>query len=61
MLDNLIGTLPARRHAALDGERRRLDLAIASLYALPEDRELAMVPDTQGLGGSSASRVPGRP
>ena len=61
MLDNLIGTLPARRHAALDGERRRLDLAIASLYTLPEDRELAMVPDTQGLGGSSASRVPGRP
>ena len=61
MLDNLISTLPAHRHAALDGERRRLDLAIASLYALPEDRELAAVPDTQGLGGSSASRVPGRP
>ena len=61
MLDNLIATLPARRHAALEAERRRLDLAIASLYALPEDRELAAVPDTQGLGGSSASRVPGRP
>ena len=59
MLDNLIGTLPAGRQAALDGERRRLDLAIASLYALPEDRDLAAVPDTQGLGGSSASRLPG--
>jgi len=61
MLDNLIYALPARRHAALEAERRRLDLAIASLYALPEDRELAAVPDTQGLGGSSASRVPSRP
>ncbi len=61
MLDNLIHVLPAHRHAPLEAERRRLDLAIASLYALPEDRELAAVPDIQGLGGSSASRVPGRP
>ena len=61
MLDNLVSTLPARRHAALDAERRRLDVAIASLYPIPEDRELAAVPDAQGLGGSSALRVPGRP
>jgi uncharacterized membrane protein len=39
MLDNLIATLPARRHAALDAERRRLDLAIESLYSIREDRE----------------------
>ena len=57
MLDNLVSTLPARRHAALDAERRRLDVAIASLYPIPEDRELAAVPDAQGLGGSSALRV----
>ena len=57
MLDNLIATLPARRHAAVEAERRRLDLAIESLYSLPEDRELASIPDAQGLGGSSASRV----
>jgi uncharacterized membrane protein len=56
MLDNLIATLPARRHAALDAERRRLDLAIASLYSIMEDRELASVADAQGLGGSSGSR-----
>ena len=52
MLENLMATLPARRHAALDAERRRLDLAIASLYSIPEDRELAGIPDAQGLGGS---------
>jgi uncharacterized membrane protein len=60
MIESLIATLPARRHAALDAERRRLDLAIASLYSIPEDRELAGVPDFQGLGGSSASRVTAR-
>ena len=57
MLDNLASTLPARRCAALEAERRRLDLAIASLYGVAEDRELAAVPDRQGLGGSSALRV----
>ena len=62
MLENLIATLPARRHAALEAERRRLDLAVESLYSIPEDRELAGVPDAQGLGGSSAaSRVSARP
>ena len=60
MLDNLIATLPARRHAALDAERRRLNLAIASLYPIDEDRALASIPDSQGLGGSSALRTPGR-
>lgn len=60
MLDNLIATLPARRHAALDAERRRLNVAIASLYPIDEDRELASIPDRQGLGGSSALRPPGR-
>jgi uncharacterized membrane protein len=57
MLDNLVATLPAHRHAALDAERRRLDLAIASCYRITEDRELAAVPDAQGLGGSFASRL----
>jgi uncharacterized membrane protein len=55
MLDNLTATLPARRHAALEAERRRLDLAIGSLYSVQEDRELAAIPDSQGLGGTSAS------
>ncbi len=56
MLENLIATLPARRHAALDAERRRLDLVVESAYSIPADRELARVADVQGLGGSSASR-----
>ena len=55
MPDNLTTTLPARRHAALETERRCLDLAIEPLYSIPEDRELARIPDTQGLGGSSVS------
>jgi hypothetical protein len=44
-----------------EAERRRLDLAIASLSALAEDWELAGVPDRQGLAGSSALRVAKRP
>ena len=60
MLENLMATLPARRHAVLDAERRRLNLAIASLYAIPEDRELAGIADSQGLGGSRAPRASGR-
>lgn len=60
LLDNLLATLPARRHAALEAERRRLDLVVESLYTIPEDRELASVPDVQGLGGSSASRLSDR-
>jgi uncharacterized membrane protein len=52
MLDNLLATLPARRHPALKEERRRLDLAIEPLYSIPGDLDLARVPDSQGLGGS---------
>jgi len=52
MLDNLTASLPPKRHAALESERRRLDQAIASLYPLPEDRALASLADSQGLGGS---------
>jgi uncharacterized membrane protein len=57
MLDNLIASLPAHRHAALLDERRRLDLTLEPLYRLPEDLALARIPDTQGIGGSSASRA----
>jgi uncharacterized membrane protein len=60
MLDSLMATLPARRHAALEAERRRLDLAIEALYSIPEDRELAAIPDFQGLGGSSTPRATAR-
>jgi uncharacterized membrane protein len=53
MLDNLIASLPAKRHPALESERLRLEYAVAQLYVIPEDRELASIADLQGLGGSS--------
>jgi uncharacterized membrane protein len=56
MLDNLVASLPAHRHLALDQERQRLERMIDPLYAIPEDLALARVPDAQGLGGSSGAR-----
>lgn len=58
MLDNLLLTLPAHRHAALEQEARLLTLAIESLYRFPEDLALARLPDSQGIGGSSGHTVP---
>jgi uncharacterized membrane protein len=57
MLENLVASLPAHRHAELNEERRRLDLTIEPLYRLPEDLALARIPDVQGMGGSSAARA----
>jgi uncharacterized membrane protein len=56
MLDNLAASLPRHRHACLDQERERLDQVIETLYSLPEDRALARIPDSQGLGGSVPAR-----
>jgi uncharacterized membrane protein len=56
MLDNLIDTLPAHRHQALDQERQRLDRMVESLYGLPDDCALALTADLQGLGGSLGTR-----
>lgn len=53
MADNLIETLPQSRRPALCAELALLDRAIETLYTFPEDRAVARVPDTQGLGGSS--------
>ena len=58
MLDNLIATLPAHRHVALEQQRRRLDRMLEGLYSLPEDLALARIPDSQGLGGSPGPRGP---
>jgi uncharacterized membrane protein len=52
MLDNLVASLPAHRHPALDQERRRLEQMVETFYTIPEDRALASIPDSQGLGGS---------
>ena len=60
MLDNVSASLPMHRRAALDRERELLDRSIDAHYVFPEDLALARVPDTQGLGGSSATRTAGR-
>jgi uncharacterized membrane protein len=56
MTENLIHTLPERRHAALRRELDLLDRAVATLYPFPEDLALARIPDTQGLGGASGAK-----
>jgi uncharacterized membrane protein len=52
MLENLMRTLPAHRHAELRKQLELLDRAIEGHYAFAEDRALARIPDPQGLGGS---------
>jgi uncharacterized membrane protein len=52
MLENLVQTLPPHRHAELRLQLDLLDRAVDANYALPEDRAMARLPDTQGLGGS---------
>ena len=51
MLENLMQTLPERRHPALRQELELLDRAIQKIYVFPEDLALARVPDAQGMGG----------
>jgi len=53
MILNLMKTLPADRHPALQQELARLDRMLQNLYTLPEDLALARIPDPQGLGGST--------
>ncbi len=53
MIENLIQTLPAHRHAALLGELDLLNREIARAFIYPEDLALARVADAQGLGGHS--------
>jgi len=57
MIENVATSLPAHRRTALHEERDRLDRAIEPLYAQVFDLELARIPDSQGLGGSSTSRT----
>ena len=59
MLENLRRTLPERRRAVLQGELDLLNRAIDGNFPFPEDRVLARIPDSQGLGGSSSKRSAG--
>jgi len=52
MLENLINTLPPHRHAELRQQLDLLDRTIENQYPFAEDKMLAQIPDSQGLGGS---------
>jgi uncharacterized membrane protein len=52
MLENLVQTLPPHRHAELRQQLELLDRTVEEHYSFPEDRVLAQIPDSQGLGGS---------
>jgi uncharacterized membrane protein len=51
MIENLIQTLPAHRHAALLEELSLLDREVVRNFIYPEDVAVARIGDTQGLGG----------
>ena len=53
MIENLIETLPQHRHAALRQELVLLDREVDRCFIHAEDRALARVGDSQGLGGAS--------
>jgi uncharacterized membrane protein len=53
MIENLIETLPKHRHAALIEQLRMLDQEVERSFVYPEDRALARIGDSQGLGGAS--------
>jgi len=56
MLENLMETLPPDRHAELRQQVELLDRAIDRQYAFPEDKAIARIPDSQGLGGALGLR-----
>jgi uncharacterized membrane protein len=57
MIENLMKTLPAARHAALRRELGLLDATIMREHIFDEDIALARIPDTQGLGGASEASL----
>jgi len=52
MLENLVQTLPPHRHAELRQQLELLDRTVEQHYSFPEDRALALIADSQGLGGA---------
>jgi uncharacterized membrane protein len=53
MLENLIAVLPEERGEKLRSELKTLQRSAARLFKEPEDRALATVSDSQGVGGRS--------
>jgi uncharacterized membrane protein len=57
MIQNLLQTLPAHRHPALQREMTLLDRRIETNFTYPEELALARVADPQGLGGRSGTHA----
>jgi uncharacterized membrane protein len=55
MIEHLLRRLPPPRHPALQVELELLDQAARQQYQFEQDRELARIPDAQGLGGASGA------
>jgi uncharacterized membrane protein len=53
MIVNLLQTLPAHRHPALQEQLDLIEREAKRYFIYPEDLALASVPDSQGLGGYS--------
>jgi uncharacterized membrane protein len=60
MLENLIQILPQDRTALLSQELSLLDRSAERFFAEPEDRALATISDSQGIGGRHANSHPAR-
>ena len=59
MIENLVQVLPEHRLPALHKEFELLEREVARRFA-SDDLALARIPDSQGLGGASGARVPGK-
>jgi len=55
MIETLLQVLPEDRQTAVREQQALLDRAVRELYTLPEDLRLALVADSQGMGGASGS------
>ena len=55
MLENLLRTLPPRRHPALQEQLDILDRLLPDSLTMPEDLALARIGDAQGIGGAEVS------
>jgi uncharacterized membrane protein len=56
MVENLIETLAKHRHPTLQEQLTLLDREVDRWFVYAEDRALALVGDTQGLGGASGEK-----
>ena len=58
MIENLTRTLPEYRHPALEQELGLLDREVVRHFHNKEDLALALIADTQGLGGRAEKSSP---